>query len=1346
LYINPYGTLKHNAGASKFSMDPLFTRTPHEQTNTFSIQLDKDFYRLKGNWQTRNEDGADLNNIQLSFNNLVTIGNENSLIHPDEIESLKKLLTRQKSAGQLECSFRIITPTRDIRWIEGSGVLEENHRANLDLLKATMDSSMDLIQVFEAVRNSQGEIVDFRWILNNHTAAEKFGNVIGKRLLEMNPGLAEVGIFNTFKQVVETGVPDKSERHYVHERFSGWFIQSTVKLNDGVATTTTEITALKRKEDEIRSQAHFIDSVNQAIPDIISIIELPSRKLLYCNRKPSSITGFTSEEISRMSVEEHLDYFAHEDDGPILNEFYNKLENMPDGSIIEIAYRFKKKNAGISWLRVRGTAFQRDSQGRVTQALVIGTDISKQKAADFNLTEQKLETVRTNNLLESVLANTLGRIMLLNPKRNAEGAVFDFQYALTNTATVKSVNRGHLEGKSFLEEFPEATTTGLFNHYVKVLETGNAWRGESHIDFAGLNVWSDVYAVRVGDSVLVTYYDITERKNSETEILRLKDEIAKQAEDRYYSLFNSIDEGFCILQMLYDENGRAIDWKFLEVNPAFEKNNGLHNAIGKTIRQLAPNIEPKWIEIYDRVAQTGQPIRFEEDSTALGRIFTLYAFPVGNASDRCVAVIFTDITKQKEVEHMLKELNAKLQEMDKVKTNFFHNVSHEFRTPLTLLLGPLEEVMNSGKSKLTTEDVQRLQFSHRSAMRLQKLVNTLLDFSRIEAGKLEAFYQPTDFCKTTIELAANFRSAIEKGGLKYVVKADEVLEPIYLNREMWEKIVFNLLSNAFKFTQSGKIEVRLRNKKKTVELHVKDSGIGIAEKNLERIFERFTRIEGSRARTYEGTGIGLALIRELVSVHGGTIKVKSQEGQGSEFIVSIPKGKSHLPKQQIYESKEQLPGKGMRESYVDEALGWIPEDVRAFKRRVKKYEQSNEAKILIVEDNADMRAYLTNLLCDDYEVLAMEHGKKVIDFLNDGGQTDLILADVMMPEIDGYQLTKVIKSNPKYSEIPVVLLSAKTSEKSKIGGLEVGADDYLVKPFSARELRALVGSRIRSSHVRKEHNQILYSRNLELEHLVQERTLELVQLNESLKQRNIRLINLNEELTNFAFIASHDLREPLRKIHLYAVEIADRESAGLTDRGRHFANKIVGFAQRMNELIEDVLTYTKISSHPRRNHSETDLNSLLTEVLDELSETIHSANAKIIVNRLPSLACNRLQISQLFQNLISNAIKFQSPHRQAEVTITGTVVPGETIASPMANMNWNYAKIEIADNGIGIEEKYMDKIFGIFQRLHPHSAYPGTGIGLAICKKVLENHNGFITAKSELGNGSIFSCFIPIVV
>jgi signal transduction histidine kinase len=291
-----------------------------------------------------------------------------------------------------------------------------------------------------------------------------------------------------------------------------------------------------------------------------------------------------------------------------------------------------------------------------------------------------------------------------------------------------------------------------------------------------------------------------------------------------------------------------------------------------------------------------------------------------------------------------------LAELDRAKTRFFSNVSHEFRTPLTLMLGPLEELLADGELAPAHRDT--LTVTHRNALRLRKLVNTLLDFSRIEAGRVGAAYEPVDFAEYTAELASVFRAAIDKAGIRYRVACERIGEPVYVDREMWEKIVLNLVSNAFKFTFEGEIGVTVRPSPTHAILEVRDSGSGIPAAELANIFERFHRVEAAKGRTHEGTGIGLALVQELVKLHGGTITVASAVGAGTTFTVQIPLGRGHLPADRIAPSRP-LPSNGPgADSFVEEALRWLPDAPEA-----RPIEPADSTRcILVADDNADMRA------------------------------------------------------------------------------------------------------------------------------------------------------------------------------------------------------------------------------------------------------------------------------------------------------------------------------------------------------------------------------------------------------
>ena len=409
-----------------------------------------------------------------------------------------------------------------------------------------------------------------------------------------------------------------------------------------------------------------------------------------------------------------------------------------------------------------------------------------------------------------------------------------------------------------------------------------------------------------------------------------------------------------------------------------------------------------------------------------------------------------------------------LAEIDRAKTAFFSNVSHEFRTPLTLMLGPLEDTL--ADPSLPPADRERLEMAHRNSLRLLKLVNSLLDFSRIEEGRTRATYRPTDLAPFTAELASNFRSACQRAGLKLLVDCQPLPEPVYVDRGMWEKIVLNLLSNAFKFTFEGEIAVRLRPCPGHVELSVSDTGVGIPHNELPRLFERFHRIEGQRSRSFEGSGIGLALVQELVRLHHGAIVAESEPGRGTTFTVRVPFGRAHLAQQQIDERTEAESVPVRAEAYIEEALNWLsgetPQTFEPEAFQPPAPNQRDRTRILLADDNADMRSYVRRLLGATCDVKTVNDGEEALEAIT-ADRPDLLLADVMMPRRDGFSLLRAIRSDPRLSEIPVILLSARAGEESRVQGLEAGADDYLVKPFSARELTARVNSILELSRVRR---------------------------------------------------------------------------------------------------------------------------------------------------------------------------------------------------------------------------------------------------------------------------------------
>jgi PAS domain S-box-containing protein len=446
-----------------------------------------------------------------------------------------------------------------------------------------------------------------------------------------------------------------------------------------------------------------------------------------------------------------------------------------------------------------------------------------------------------------------------------------------------------------------------------------------------------------------------------------------------------------------------------------------------------------------------------------------------------------DITEKKAQEREIARQREELAKLDELKTQFFANISHEFRTPLTLMIGPLEDAL-ARSEELSPSNREQLELAHRNSLRLLKLVNTLLDFSRIEAGRIQASYEPTDLAALTAELASVFRSAIEKAKMKLAIDCAPLAEPVYVDREMWEKIVLNLISNAFKFTFEGEIEVALRRAGDAVELIVRDTGTGIPVAEMPRLFDRFHRVKGARGRSYEGSGIGLALVQELVKLHGGKVRVESEVDHGSRFLVSIPLGKSHLPADRI-EAERDLVSTGLRsDAYVEEVLRWLPEDASSDRPAERVHEgQPGDAKaqhILLADDNADMRNYVRRLLVQSgYAVEAVSDGMAALGAAQ-ARKPDLVLTDVMMPGLDGFGLLHELRADPKLAELPIILLSARAGEGARIEGMQAGADDYLIKPFSARELLACVGSHLKMARFRSETAEAVRLRTAQFETLL----------------------------------------------------------------------------------------------------------------------------------------------------------------------------------------------------------------------------------------------------------------------
>ena len=660
-----------------------------------------------------------------------------------------------------------------------------------------------------------------------------------------------------------------------------------------------------------------------------------------------------------------------------------------------------------------------------------------------------------------------------------------------------------------------------------------------------------------------------------------------------------------------------------------------------------------------------------------------------------------------------------LAEIDRAKTAFFSNVSHEFRTPLTLMLGPLEDTL--ADEGLSPQVHERLDVAYRNSVRLLKLVNTLLDFARIEAERIEAVYEAVDLATLTTELASVFRSAIEKAGLKFVIDCSPTGADVYVDREMWEKIVFNLLSNAFKFTFAGQITVTLRESGESVELQVSDTGTGIPEAELPHIFERFHRVKGASGRSYEGSGIGLALAQELVKLHGGSIQVRSELARGSTFTVRIPTGSAHLPAERLG-APRTLPSTGLRsDAYVEEVWKWLPEEgshlgnLQAVAPAPASGTQRRD-RILLADDNADMREYLRRLLDTKYEVETVADGQSAFEAARKQN-IDLVLSDVMMPKLDGFGLLKALRADNRTRTIPVILLSARAGEESRVEGMGAGADDYLVKPFSARELLARIEAHLNLQRLRRE---------------TEEAVLQLM-AQEQKARANAEMANRIKD--DFLAMLSHELRTPLNAIVGW-VHLLKNGQLNEEDRERGI-DVIARNAAAQGAIIDELLDISRIvTGKLKLEKKPVDLASVMDAAIDAVRPAAEAKEIKIVTSidtNAGLILGEAVRLQQVVWNLLSNAVKFTPKQGRIDVELK---TAGKNL------------QVVIRDTGDGIEPEFLPHIFERFRQADSSSkrTHGGLGLGLSIVRSLVEMHGGEVHAESEgKGKGATFTFTLPIM-
>jgi PAS domain S-box-containing protein len=647
-----------------------------------------------------------------------------------------------------------------------------------------------------------------------------------------------------------------------------------------------------------------------------------------------------------------------------------------------------------------------------------------------NVTERKqteASLAQTNSILRSMVDGTADVVFV----KDLQG-----RYVVANLAaewlgtTVEA-----MLGRTDLELFSPEVWQQIQHTDRQVMETGDSIVYEEEVPKQGKlrslltakYPWRDANGTILG--VIGISRDISDRKQHE--------ETLHRSEERYRSLFESIDEGFCIIELLFDEHNRPIDYRFVETNPAFERHTGLEQALGKTARQLLPDLEEHWFEIYGNVALTGEPYRFEQGSDVMNRWFDVFAFRFGQPEQRKVAIRFKDISERVRAEAERDQVlereraaRAEAEQANRIKDEFLAVLSHELRSPLNPILGWTKLLQSGRLDAAKTEEA--LSTIERNAKLQSQLIEDLLDISRIMRGKLSLNSEPTDLALVISAAAETVYLAAEAKQIQIQMSLEPTVTLISGDPGRLQQVVWNLLSNAVKFTpEHGRIDIQLTQVGHQAQLQVIDTGKGIRPDFLPFVFEYFRQEDGSTTRKFGGLGLGLAIARQIVEMHGGTISASSAgEGRGATFTVRLP----------LLHSAHSDPVRSLNSTASS------PEDLTPLVG----------IRALIVDDDADARELLTFLLEVNGAMVTTADSAVQALHLIEQSRPDILLSDIGMPDMDGYTLLRTIRQSEKNRSIPAIALTAYAGDLDRQQAIQVGFHHHVTKPIDPDTVTAIV--------------------------------------------------------------------------------------------------------------------------------------------------------------------------------------------------------------------------------------------------------------------------------------------------
>lgn len=799
-----------------------------------------------------------------------------------------------------------------------------------------------------------------------------------------------------------------------------------------------ELQAAERKALQDRA---FLSAVLEAVEDGIVACG-PDGKLTLFNRATREFHGMSLEAVTAEDWTAHYDLYGPDGVTPLPLQDIPLFRALGGEVVREAEMVIAPKGGKVRHLLASGQPLY-DEAGCKLGAVVSMHDISALREAESARATARTEQTRREEaeaaaeLIRESRERLQGSEERVRLATDAAGLGVWAWDAASNKVTWENERLYSLFGLSpaeepinanqFASEFAHPEDAGRFlQALAATMSRGKRlhYEGRFHRRNDGALRWIELTGIlQPGDDgaprrILGTAADITDRKQAEEKLRR--------SEERYRTLFESIDEGFAIIQVIFGAAGRAVDYRFLEINPAFEEHTGLQGALGKTMRELAPNHEQHWFDTYGRVATTGEPVRFENEAKALHRWFDVYATRLGGTGSDKVAILFDDITERRRSEEDLRRLAAELAETDRLKTEFLATLAHELRNPLAPISNGLQ-LMRVAAGDVQAQEKAR-DMMERQLRHLVRLVDDLLDIARISSGKVE-------LRKERVDLQTVLGSAIETsmplltaaGHTLDVQVPDENLK-IFADTTRIAQVVSNLLNNAVKYTpDGGRIELAVHREGDQVVVSVTDSGIGISPDALPLVFEMFTQVGRKLDRAQGGLGIGLALVRRLVELHGGSVTAESPGvGRGSTFTVRLP--------------------------LADAATAPMPVHLPA----APTASGAPAFRVLVVDDNVDAAESLAALLeLQGHETRVAHDGNQALSDAHDF-RPEIVFLDIGMPGKDGYEVARELRAKPETQQAVLVALTGWGAQDDRARSRNAGFDHHLTKPAGLAEVEGLM--------------------------------------------------------------------------------------------------------------------------------------------------------------------------------------------------------------------------------------------------------------------------------------------------